>query len=494
MKFFHSIRSRLTLWFSAWLTIILLAFGGGSFVVIRSTLSDNLDQSLRNEVVWLHEFITPRIQSYRSGRDIQTTAPKDSVRPLIFADGDTLVELDEIDSVWQQIYEHTILHPRKRFISIHHANGIVIYQSPLTTPLKINYDEIAEGTVTLSTVVDNAQSRLRLAIIKTADIRISVAYPLSELNDILENLYSIFVILAPVALLMALVGGWFLADRSLRPIKNIIESVRQITLRNLDQRLPVREADDELTRLSVTFNDMIGRLKSSVEKMRQFSLDASHELRTPLTIMRGEVEVALRQKKIPRETRKFLSSIHEELLHLSATVEGLLLLMKSDSGRMSFHFHEVPLHALIADLANDAIVLARTKAIHVSVEHNHHSTVLGDPIRLRQLFRNIIDNAVKYTPRGGSITISHSQQNSNAVVSIRDTGIGISQRELTSVFDRFYRTKQGERATPSGSGLGLSIAKWIAESHEGSITVQSRLREGSTFTVYLPLAHSKIHG
>ncbi len=493
MKFFHSIRTRLTLWFFAWLTIILLAFGGGSYVVIRSTLSDNLDRSLRNEVVWLHDFITPRLQSLRPGKTIATPAPRELVQPLLLSDEDTLEEIDAIDSVWQQIYEHTILHPRKRFISIQQANGKIIYQSPFSTPLRIDFDDIAEGTVIVSTITDEAHNRLRLALIKTADTRISVAYPLSELNEILENLFSIFVILTPVALFLAVVGGWFLADRSLRPVKNIIEAVRQITLRNLDQRLPTRDSDDEISGLAVTFNDMIGRLKSSVEKMQQFSLDASHELRTPLTIIRGEVEVALRDKKIPRPTRKFLSGIHEELLRLSAIVDGLLLLMKSDSGRTSFHFHEVPLHSLIADVATDATVLANTKAIRVSIEQNQHSTVLGDPIRLRQLFRNLIDNAVKYTPRRGSITISHIHKASEAVVSIRDTGIGISQRELALVFDRFYRTKQGERATPTGSGLGLSIAKWIAESHEGSITVQSRLREGSTFTVFLPLAHSKPH-
>ncbi|MBM4169609.1 MAG: HAMP domain-containing protein [Ignavibacteria bacterium] len=493
MKFFHSIRTRLTLWFSAWLTLILFAFGGGSYLVIRSTLSDNLDRSLRNEAIWLHDFITPRIPSLRPGKPVDTPAPRELVQPLLLSDEDSLMEIDEIDSAWQQIYKHTILHPRKRYISIQQTSGKIIYQSPATSPLNIDFDPIAEGTVTVSTITDASDNRLRLALIKTSDLRISVAYPLSELNEILENLYSIFVILTPVALFLAVVGGWFLADRSLRPVKKIIEAVRQITVRNLDQRLPIREADDEISRLAMTFNDMIGRLKSSVEKMQQFSLDASHELRTPLTIIRGEVEVALRDKKVQRATRKILSSIHEELLRLSAIVDGLLLLMKSDSGRTSFHFHEVPLHTLINDVVSDAIVLASTKGIRVSLEQNHHSTILGDPIRLRQLFRNLIDNAVKYTPRHGTITISHTHRDSNAIVSIRDTGIGISQRELSAVFDRFYRTKQGERATPTGSGLGLSIAKWIAESHEGSIAVQSRLREGSTFTVYLPLAHPKTH-
>lgn len=494
MKFFHSIRTRLTLWFSAWLTVILFAFGGGSYFVIRSILSDNLDQSLRTEVARLHDFITPRIQFLQPGKPIQTSVPREFLQPIRHGNEDTLVEIDNLDSLRQQIYEHTIFHPRNRYISIEQANGKIIYRSPLSSPLRIDCDHIREGMVTVSTITDESRNPFRLALIKTADLRISVAYPLRELSEILENLFAMFVILTPIALFLAVVGGWFLADRSLRPVKNISDTIRQITLRNLDQRLPTRDADDEISQLAVTFNDMIDRLKSSVEQRQRFSLDASHEIRTPLTIMRGEIEVALREKKMPRTTRTFLSNIHEELLRLSAIVDGLLLVMKSDSGRSLFHFHEVPLHSLIADVATDATILASTKEIRVLVERNQHSTVLGDPIRLRQLFRNLIDNAVKYTPRRGTITISHVHQNSQAVISIRDTGIGISQREMSSIFDRFYRTKQAERTTPTGSGLGLSIAKWIAESHEGSITVQSRLRKGSTFTVFLPLAPPKPRG
>lgn len=489
MKFFRSIRTRLALWFSVWLAAILIAFGGGTYLFIRSILFKNLDHSLRNQVTWLQDFIKPRETSIRperrrfAGIDIEKNLQKET--PISENAED---EIDEIDSVWQQIYEHTILHPQKQFIQIQRTNGEILYQSPPSIKKTFIVESLPGLKPVVSTLSDEIGDSFRVAIGRTEHIRVLVAYPMREMDEVLENLFSLYVLLAPIALIVALTGGWFLADRSLRPVDSITKAVRHITLKNLGQTLPVYNAEDELGRLSATFNEMIGRLKTSVEKMQRFAGDASHELRTPLTIMRGEVEVALRNTKLTRPVRKLLTSMHEELVRLSAIVEGLMLLIKSDAGRMTFQFEEIRLDNLIADIAKDAALLAKPKHITVSLERNDSSHILGDDTRLRQLFRNLIDNAVNYTPVRGSISLSLIRSNGKAIVSIADTGIGISKRDLSKIFERFFRSQSGESISSSGSGLGLSIAKWIAEAHEANIIVTSQPRKGSTFVVEIPLA------
>ncbi|HLF19995.1 MAG TPA: HAMP domain-containing sensor histidine kinase, partial [Bacteroidota bacterium] len=219
-----------------------------------------------------------------------------------------------------------------------------------------------------------------------------------------------------------------------------------------------------------------------------FSADASHELRTPLTIMRGEIEVALRGQKLDKQSRELLYSIHDELVRLSSIVDSLMSLVKSDSGTLVFNFQEISLTQIVEQILADARLLAESKKISVTVERLDQISVNGDATRLRQLFLNLVENAVKYTPSSGSIGFSLQRSNGSAVVSVRDTGIGIRRKDQAKIFDRFYRGDQPENGEHSGSGLGLSIAKWIAESHHGKIEVTSREKKGSTFTVTLPLS------
>jgi signal transduction histidine kinase len=264
----------------------------------------------------------------------------------------------------------------------------------------------------------------------------------------------------------------------------ITKTAREISAQNLNQRLPAQAVDDELGRLTATFNDMIGRLQESFAQIQQFSADASHELRTPLTIMRGEIEVALRRKRLPAPTRELLTSVHDELVRLSSIVESLMILIKTESGRLAFQFSNISLDEMLRELAEDARVLASQKKITVQTLRIDPVTIRGDAARLKQLFLNLIENAVKYTPQRGTVTFALTREDDQAVVSIGDTGIGIPKKDLLRVFDRFYRVK----TDGSGSGLGLAIAKWIAEAHHGTIEASSRGKKGSTFTVSLPLS------
>lgn len=489
MKFLRTIRTRLTLWFSIWLTAILLIFGGIRYFIIQSILLQNLDHSLRTEVTWLEEFIRPREYGIKPGkrepsqRPVQKRLEVDTLATHLLEE-----EMEEVDSVWNQIYEHTILNAEKKIIHIQRSNGDLLYKSPPAAQMSFHIDRPRDNTIRVKTLIDEQGAEYRVAVGSTENIQILVAYPLSEMRALGRDLFINFLFLIPFAFLVALVGGWFLTSRSLKPVDDITNAVRRITLRNLGQTLPVAEPEDELGRLSTTFNEMIGRLKTSVEKMKQFAADASHELRTPLTIMRGEIEVMLRSKKVNHSTKKLLQSMNEEIVRLSAIVDGLMLLIKAEEERMTLHFHHLKLDQLLSDLAVDASYLAKPKNIVVILQKNEPTTIMGDEERIRQLFRNLIDNAVRYTSRRGKITLSLVHQNGKALVRIADTGIGIPKKDLPKIFDRFYRSSTGEKFSVDGSGLGLSIARWIAQAHDAEIHVSSQPRKGTTFTVEFPLA------
>ena len=485
MKLFHSIRTKLTLWYTALLGIMLLSFSGISYVFTKSTLSDNLDRSLHSEVTWVNGFIEPKAKKVRLKRSallelqqLKKSAPAPEETQQISTDSAA------VDEIWNQIYQHTILSPRRQYIQILDRNGDLLYRSPSLGKQSLQFTDIPYGWIKVVTTHNDEGRELRIASTQNDYVKILVAYPLDELNDVLDGIFSIFLILAPVALLISIIGGWFLAHRSLKPVDAITKTAREISAQNLNQRLPSQAVDDELGRLTATFNDMIGRLQESFSQIQQFSADASHELRTPLTIMRGEIEVALRRKRLPTPTRELLTSVHDELVRLSSIVESLMILIKTESGRLAFQFSDIALDEMIQGLAEDARVLASAKKISVECLQINPVIIRGDAARLKQLFLNLIENAIKYTPQRGTITFSVTRENNQAVVSIDDTGIGIPKKDLQKVFDRFYRVK----SDGSGSGLGLAIAKWIAEAHHGTIRVTSREKKGSTFTVTLPLS------
>lgn len=489
MKFFRSIRTKLTLWHTVWLAAILLAFGTTAFFYTRSVLSENLDLSLRNEVKWVNEFIEPKAKKVRlkrsAVRELQQLKKKAAEE-----EQQEEKEQAESDEIWNQIYQHTLLGPRRHFIQILDRNNDLLYRSPSLGKQSITYKEIPYKSIKTVTFHDESAGEMRLAVTQNDYVKIIVGYPLDDLQNVLGNLFATFLILAPLALIGTLIGGWFLAHQSLKPVDAITKTAREISLQNLSQRLPVTSVDDELGRLSSTFNDMIDRLQASFDQVQKFSADASHELRTPLTIMRGEIEVALRSTKLTKESRELMTSVHDELVRLSSIVESLMSLVKADDSRMSFQFQSVELDKLLMGIREDTQILAEPKKITVTIGRIEPVSVSGDPSRLQQLFLNLAENAVKYTPAKGAVSFSLERNNGNAVVQVSDTGIGIPTKDQLKIFHRFYRVNRQQAESVSGSGLGLAIARWIAEAHHGSIEVRSRVRKGSTFIVRLPIIQS----
>jgi two-component system, OmpR family, sensor kinase len=315
-----------------------------------------------------------------------------------------------------------------------------------------------------------------------------------------RELLGTMVAIAPFILAASIVGAYLIAGRAFRPVDRIINEVEAITDgRSLHRRLPVDEAGDELARLSLTLNEMIARLESSFGALRRFTADASHELKTPLTVLRADVERAMNTNYTSTEQLVALEEALQETTRMADLVDSLLTLARADEGRFDLHRELVPLEPLVREVFETVLILGEDAGLSVTMPVVEPVTVLGDRLRLRQLFLNLVTNAIKYTPRGGRVEVTLDRRGDAAAFSVRDTGIGIAAADLPYIFERFWRADRARsRRIPTadgrwvdergGFGLGLAISQYIAQAHGGSLAVQSRLGRGSTFTVTLPLA------
>jgi signal transduction histidine kinase len=332
--------------------------------------------------------------------------------------------------------------------------------------------------------------------------------------------------LVPLALVLAGGGGWLLARRALRPVDQMTRTARRIEAEHLGERLDGAEVDDELGRLARTLNEMLARLEAAFAQVRRFSADASHELKTPLTVLKGEIEVALRNPRDPAEYQRVLGSVLEEVESMAHLVDDLLLLSRADAGALRWEKQAVEMDRLVEEVAKEGEILGRGKQVQVKIQGLEPLVIRGDGQRLKQLLRNLVDNGVKYTPPGGSVSLSLRQvagqsgaprgypaigqsgdspnrqiaqlPNCPAVewleISVSDTGVGIAPEAMPRVFERFYRVDPARSRETGGAGLGLCIAKTIAEAHGGSIGVESTPGSGSTFTVRLPFGPAETAG
>jgi len=289
----------------------------------------------------------------------------------------------------------------------------------------------------------------------------------------------------PILLILGSFGGWVLARRSLAPIGYIASKAESISSQNLGDRLTLRGTGDEMDELIYTINEMISRLEGSFKRMAEFTADASHELKTPLCAMRGEAEVLLLRERKPEEYQESLARFIDQFDHLNQMINDLILLSKFDTTQVELKTNSLRLDLLMEDLCHFFKVLAEQKNIALEIGPMEEITVIGDKMRLQQLFTNLIDNAIKYTSKG-SIRVTVERSERAALVRIKDTGIGIPKEEQEKIFTRFYRMEKSRSKETGGVGLGLSIVEWIVHAHHGRIEVDSELNKGSTFTVYLP--------
>jgi len=284
--------------------------------------------------------------------------------------------------------------------------------------------------------------------------------------------------------------SWLLIRRTFRPVQNLISAAEKLTTENLHAPLPVTGSGDEVDRLAWVLNNLTSRLAESFERIRGFTLHASHELKTPLTILHTGFERALLNPQLSEEEREQLLSWQDETLRLNRIVSGLSLLTRADAHQVVLQPEPLELGSLLQDLAEDTAALGQSADLRVTCTITEPATVFADRHRLRQLFLNLADNAVKYNEPGGFVRISLSRSEHDAIVAIANSGPGISRESMPSIFERFYRGPENQSRRIDGSGLGLSIARWIAEAHHGSLTAKSN--DGlTTLTLRLPLATGK---
>jgi heavy metal sensor kinase len=315
---------------------------------------------------------------------------------------------------------------------------------------------------------------------------VEVGGPENDIFSALDGLLLTLLLGFPVFMGLTSVGAYLLLGRALHPVDEIVSSAERITLQNLSRRLPVPETGDEVERLSLALNRMIQRLDEAFQLASRFTGDASHELRTPLTIMRGELEALLAEGQLSEDQTAQVGSVLEEAERLTQIVEGLLLMSRLEAGEPQMSKSPVDFAALVSTTTEQMTPLAEDKPVSLVCEAGRGAMVAASEVRLKQVVVNLLDNAIKYTPEGGKITVRVAAESSWVVLEVRDNGIGISAEALPHVFERFFRSEQIQARKARGTGLGLSMVHSIVDSHGGKVEVESRENQGAIFRVRLP--------
>ena len=461
------IRAKLTIWYTTLLAASLITFGSILYVALSRNIISSIDARLFSMA--------------------------DMVSRAVFRPG--TVNLPQNFDIF---LEHFFgIKTSGNFIQLMDEYGKIVFTSSTLgknhLPLSAQtYHHSIAGNTTYETIKNIGQYPVRIVTFPLMENGqlisiLQVGAPLQESTAALNALFYILIFGIPLAVILASGVGWFLAKKALSPVDMVTVLARKIEAGSLNERLDVSGPKDELGRLAKTFNDMIARLELSFKQMKQFTADASHELKTPLTVLKGEMEIALKTEKTVEGLREIIKSSLEEVDKMSAIVKSLLDLARIDS-RVKLPKDKSRLEEIIEERFNQTMPLARSKGIDMKIVKIEKVVVIGDMLRIGQLIFNLIDNAIKYTVRGGSIEISLEQKDSWAVITVLDTGIGIAKEDIPYIFDRFYRVDKARTRAEGGVGLGLSICKEIIDAHEGRIEVESDVGKGSIFRIYLPVA------
>lgn len=496
-----SIRTRLSVGYGAALLVTLVAFSAALYVARRAAA----DQDLAMEAVEEAHHVLRVVRAYEQGE-----------RPAV-----TFGRLENryVESITQGMAIEFDRHSGYFFIFGH--DDRTLYVSP---PLRIlravepaSFSELMEAARAMASEGQGIKIDLpdeasgdprRMLFAMQRDTfsgsrigRVVAGVPTSAAELAPALLLGTLLAVVPIIVILSMAVAYWFAGRALRPIQEIINDVQAISDgRSLHRRLVPGIAADELSRLSMTLNAMFARLEHSFGALRRFTADASHELKTPLAVLRADVERAMHPATPGSERLVALEEALQEIARTSDLVDSLLTLARADEGRYDLAREAVALGPLVQEVFETASILGEGAELEVTLASLEDASVQGDPARLRQLFLNLVTNAIKYTPSGGRVELglTRREQQGDAVFTVRDTGIGIAATDLPHIFDRFWRADQARsrRRAPhetgpldrSGAGLGLAISQWIAHAHGGSLGVQSRLGRGSIFTVTLPMS------
>jgi heavy metal sensor kinase len=463
----RSLRARLALWHAGLLGLTLVALAALTYLLLLRMLHSRSDAELE--------------------RYAEVTA-KDIAADLYRASVETPAEIRFIAND---------IHTWGRYVQVVDARGNVVRRSDAlaSQPLPVSADTLLRGQrgeTTFETIAGLGEHPVRVVTVpvqmgERVPYLVQAGLSLEGVEGTLQRASLILLVLTPSVFLVALIGGWALVGHALRPVEELTRTALELESRNLGQRLVPPVSDDEIGRLAGAFDTMIARLDRSFRQVQQFSADASHELGTPLTAIRGEAEVALMRPLTPEQYQRSLGSILESAQRMSQIIENLLLLARMESDRIAVRREPVALDDLLLAVYELQEPLARRKGLTLEIVEAQEAAVSGDPLWLHQMATNLVNNAIKYTPAGGRIALVLVQEGEEAVLRVSDNGIGIPAEHLPFIFDRFYRVDSGRSRESGGSGLGLSIVQWVADTHGGRVEVESEPGQRTCFTVRLPL-------
>lgn len=468
---FDSVRVRLTLWYLALLALVLITFGSVVYALLAQSLNSRLDSALRNEV-----------RALAAGFERQLSEGRTE------AEGATIAQQER-------------LFPRQA-TAIYDPDGNVITESPTRSGKHARLPSLdllhADDTYFFSVLDEEngGNDGRRIAVKRIPNTKTGKAYifavsqPRDRVIEELESMRRILFIAVPLALLLAGIGGWFLARRSLSPVVAMSERARRISAENLQERLPIANARDELGKLAGTFNELLIRLETSFNQQVRFMADASHELRTPLSVIRTATDVTLgRDGRSESEYRDALKIASEQTYRLTRIVEDMFTLARADAGSRKLDKTDFYLDELISETARAAAVLANSKGVKLDQPEVSEMLCHGDEGLLRQMLMNLLGNSIKHTPRGGLVSLGVERRNGMYQIMVSDTGTGIPSAAQPHIFERFFRADKSRSRSADdggGAGLGLAIARWIAEAHHGKLELKNSDATGTVFVATVP--------
>ena len=472
-----NVRLRLTLWYTAIFSLILIMFSVAVYVGLTRNLLNAVDRHLQREVGEILgnlEFEHEEDEHEGERRVEVSYTPEEGVYwRVLDANGRPIIDVGHFDGASYNADVANLSQSQLENITLADGTPLRLFSTPF--------------------VIEHQGAGV-----------VQVAESYRHLQEVQNQLLLLLVVGIPFTLLASSAGGWFLASSALDPIDRITRTARRISARDLHQRLDMSLPNDEVGRLAATFDEMLDRLEESFEQQKRFIADASHELKTPLTVLKGDVDVALARPRSPEYYQDTLERVNSTTDRLTALVQELLLLSRVDSNRMLLKPEIFNLTNLLTREVAALMPNAVDKQIALHLDTPDTLLIEADRAKLSRLFINLIENAIKYCRPNDSITVSAATQDEQICVTIADTGPGIHQQHLPHLFERFYRvdearsraiaddTATGGRDTDdiagssSGAGLGLSIVQWLAQAHHGRVEVDSRLEHGTTFTVWLP--------
>jgi heavy metal sensor kinase len=457
-----SIGLRLTLSYSVVFAAAQLLFGFGMWFILRHSLYEIADDELKNQMEDLQHFL----EAQRKDASIAKLQEEVSEAYVLEHSGDYL-QISVPPADW--IYRASFMQNQSFLRTV----GDRLLQPA--------YENRELGGKPFRFLSQNIVVRERRFTVQTG-------VPIDDVSHTLTLFRRYLVMFAPLMLLAASIVGYWVSARALSPVDGLARAARTISGSDLSRRLEPLHTGDELQRLSDTLNEMLSRIETAFLRVTQFTADASHELRTPISLIRTEAEIALRKSRTDEEYRDALFHILTEAETTSSMVEKLLSLARADSGSQALEIRPVDLRKIVVKAAGEWRTVASFRTVgFTETVTSEDLRVAGDKTALQQLLNILLDNAIKYTPAPGGVSLSLEERGDRAVLKVIDSGIGIAPEDQTRIFERFYRADKARSRELGGAGLGLAIALWIVQQHHGSISVESALGKGSTFEVHLPL-------